>query len=49
MVEPLVDGDPTCAQVDGASPRLALAATIFAFEKDPAKAPVINRTFKHFL
>jgi len=30
-------------------PRHALAATIFAFEKNRKAAALINRTFKHFL
>ena len=49
MTDSLVAGDPTFAQVDNATPRHALAATIFAFEKDPSKASMINQTFKHFV
>lgn len=49
MADLLVKGDPTFAQLDGATPRHALAATMFAFEKDRRKAEIINRTFKHFV
>ena len=45
----LAAGDPTFSQVDNASPRHCLAATIFAFEKESGNANVINRTFKHFV
>jgi hypothetical protein len=45
----LVTGFPTFAQVEDSTPRHALAATIFAFEKDRSKANLINRTFKHFV
>lgn len=49
IVGELVVGSPTFSQVDGATPRHALAGTIFAFEKDPSKGATINRTFKHFV
>ena len=49
MVSPLLDGDPTFAQADGATPRHALAATMLAFEKDRSRVATINRTFKHFV
>ncbi len=49
MAEQLVSGEPTFSQIDGASARHALAATIFAFEKDHSKSALINRTFKHFV
>ncbi|MGA1869838.1 MAG: hypothetical protein ACMUJM_14985 [bacterium] len=49
MTDLLIEGNPTFAQVDNATPRHALAATIFAFEKDRTKAEIINRTFKHFV
>ena len=49
MADRLIDGDPTFAQVDNAMPRHALAATIFAFEKDCSKAATINQTFKYFV
>ena len=49
MIGQLVEGDPTFAQVKDATPRHALAATIFAFERDRSKAATINRTFKHFV
>lgn len=49
MTDPLIHGDPTFAQIENATPRHALAATIFAFEKDRSKAALINRTFKHFV
>jgi hypothetical protein len=45
----LVKGDPTFSQIKNASPRHCLAATVFAFEKDPENADLINRTFKHFI
>jgi hypothetical protein len=48
LVDPLLAGDPTFAQLDGVEPRHALAATVFAFEQDRTAASVINRTFKHF-
>ncbi len=49
LVDPLLRGDPTFAQGDGVEPRHALAATIFAFERDRQRANVINSTFKHFV
>jgi len=49
MVDPLLGGDPTFAQGQGVEPRHALAATIFAFEKNWEQAGVINRTFRHFV
>jgi hypothetical protein len=49
LVAPLLAGDPTFAQEPGAEARHALAATMFAFEKDRAHAPLVNRTFMHFL
>ena len=49
LVGPLIEGDPRFAQAKGATPRHALAATMFAFEKDRSKAATINRTFKHFI
>ena len=49
MATMLVQGDPTFGQVQGGSARHALAATIFAFENDPAAAAQINRTFTHFV
>ena len=49
MSDKLINGDPTFAQVDNSTARHALAATIFAFEKDRTKSKVINRTFKHFI
>ncbi len=49
MVDPLLSGDPTFAQGQGVEPRHALAATIFAFEKNWEQAGVINRTFRHFV
>jgi len=45
----LVSGDPTFSQITNASPRHCLAATVFAFEKNPKKVDLINRTFKHFI
>jgi hypothetical protein len=44
----LIAGHATFSQVDGAQPRHALAATIFAFEKKRGQADSINRTFVHF-
>ena len=44
----LILGDPRFAQAPAATPRHALAATAFSFEKDPQQAATINRTFKHF-
>lgn len=50
MIEPLSQGDPTFTQVmEGIEPRHALAATVFAFEKDFTKADIINKTFLHFV
>ena len=49
MTDGLINGNPAFAQVENATPRHALAATIFAFEKDRSKAAIINRTFKHFV
>jgi hypothetical protein len=51
MARYLLEGDLRFAQVpDGKSkPRLALAATMFAFERDPSKAEQINYLFKHFV
>ncbi len=49
LVDPLIAGDPRFAQGKGATPRHALAATMFAFEKDRSQAATINRTFKHFV
>ena len=49
IAEKLADGLPTFAQLENATPRHALAATIFAFEKDRSKADMINRIFKHFV
>ena len=50
MTELLVRGNPTFAQGDNnGTPRHALAATVFAFEKDITKAALINRTFKNFV
>ncbi len=49
MTDPLVAGDPTFSQVNNASPRHCLAATMFAFEKDSINADLINRTFLHFV
>jgi hypothetical protein len=49
MADELIEGFPTFAQIEKGTPRHALAATIFAFEKDRSKAEVINRTFKHFV
>ena len=51
MARYLLEGDLMFAQVpDGKSkPRLALAATMFAFERDPTKAEQINYLFKHFV
>jgi len=49
MIDPLVEGDPTFAQVQGATPRHALAATVFAFEKDRSRATAINQTFQFFV
>ena len=49
MVDRLIKGKPTFAQAPGATPRHALAATMFAFEKNRLKADTINRTFKHFV
>jgi hypothetical protein len=49
ITDRLVAGDPTFSQVDSASPRHCLAATMFAFEKQNSNADVINRTFKHFV
>ena len=34
--------------MEGIEPRHALAATVFAFEKDLKKADIINKTFLHF-
>jgi len=48
MAELLVSGKATFSQINGATARHSLAATIFAFEKDHSKAALINRTFKHF-
>ena len=45
----LSSGYPTFGQVRNATPRHALAATIFAFEQDRSNAGLINRTFKHFV
>lgn len=45
----LVAGDPRFAQVENSTPRHALAATVFAFERDRTKADLINRTFKNFV
>jgi len=45
----LAAGDPTFSQVDNASPRHCLAATMFAFEKENSNADLINRTFIHFI
>lgn len=49
VTERLAAGDPTFSQVDNASPRHCLAATVFAFEKGSSHADLINRTFKHFV
>ena len=49
MADLLIGGNPTFAQVDNATPRHALATTMFAFEKDRTKAEIINKTFKHFV
>ncbi len=45
----LAAGDPTFANTQGATPRHALAATVFALEAGRAQADVINRTFMHFV
>ena len=49
LVDPLLAGDPSFAQEEGVEPRHALAATVFAFERDRGAAGIINRTFKHFV
>jgi|GEM_PF-1678883 len=50
MIEPLSNGNPNFTQVaKGIEPRHALAATVFAFEKDFKKADIINKTFLHFV
>ncbi len=50
MIKPISDGDPTFTQaMEGIEPRHALAATVFAFEKDYKKADIINKTFVHFV
>ena len=50
MIKPLSQGDPTFTQVmAGIEPRHALAAAVFAFEKDFKKADIINKTFLHFV
>lgn len=41
----LIDGNPNFNEIENATPRHALAATMFAFEKDRSKAALINRTF----
>jgi hypothetical protein len=49
ITDRLSTGDPTFSQVDNASPRHCLAATMFAFEKENSNADLINRTFIHFI
>lgn len=49
ITDRLAAGDPTFSQVDNASPRHCLAATMFAFEKENSHADLINRTFIHFV
>jgi hypothetical protein len=50
MIKPLSNGDPTFTRVSkGIEPRHALAATVFAFEKDFKNADIINKTFLHFV
>ncbi len=50
MIKPLSQGEPTFTQVmEGIEPRHALAAAVFAFEKDFKKADIINKTFLHFV
>ena len=49
VVPLLVDGDPTFMEAAAATPRHALAATVFAFEAARGRANTINRTFKHFV
>lgn len=50
LVPYLVEGDPTFTQTtENVEPRHALAATIFAFERNLQRAAVINKTFQHFV